>query len=124
MFIIVLFSFGKTAGIVVTVIFGIAPVIRQTSFGIANVPPVVREAGLAFGAGRGFMLFKVDLPVARFSIMIGVSQTILMSLSIVVIAALTGARSLDEEVLSALQICRSREGDSGWIRYPYLCDCY
>jgi glycine betaine/proline transport system permease protein len=108
--VIALFGIGKTAGIVATVIFGIAPVIRQTSFGIASVPPAVREAALAFGAGRGFMLFKVDLPIARSSIMAGVSQTILMSLSMVVIAALIGARGLGEEVLSALQYAAQGKG--------------
>jgi len=108
--VIALFGIGKTAGIVATVIFGIAPVIRQTSFGIASVPATVREAALAFGAGRGFMLFKVDLPIARASIMAGVSQTILMSLSMVVIAALIGARGLGEEVLSALQYAAQGKG--------------
>lgn len=108
--VIALFGIGKTAGIVATVIFGIAPVIRQTSFGIANVPSTVREAALAFGAGRWFMLFKVDLPIAKASIMAGVSQTILMSLSMVVIAALIGARGLGEEVLSALQYAAQGKG--------------
>ncbi|MDJ1656518.1 ABC transporter permease subunit, partial [Raoultella sp. Ech2A] len=108
--IIALFGIGKTAGIIATIIFGIAPVIRQTAFGIANVPPAVREAALAFGAGRGFMLFKVDLPIARPAILAGVSQTVLMSLSMVVIAALIGAKGLGEDVLSALQYAAQGKG--------------
>ncbi|MCS4270600.1 MULTISPECIES: proline/glycine betaine ABC transporter permease [Raoultella] len=108
--IIALFGIGKTAGIIATIIFGIAPVIRQTAFGIANVPPTVREAALAFGAGRGFMLFKVDLPIARPAILAGVSQTVLMSLSMVVIAALIGAKGLGEDVLSALQYAAQGKG--------------
>jgi glycine betaine/proline transport system permease protein len=83
-------------------------VIRQTAFGIANVPPAVREA--AFGAGRGFMLFKVDLPIARPAILAGVSQTVLMSLSMVVIAAPIGAKGLGEDVLSALQYAAQGKG--------------
>ncbi|WP_406671842.1 ABC transporter permease subunit [Raoultella terrigena] len=106
--IIALFGIGKTAGIIATIIFGIAPVIRQTAFGIANVPPAVREA--AFGAGRGFMLFKVDLPIARPAILAGVSQTVLMSLSMVVIAAPIGAKGLGEDVLSALQYAAQGKG--------------
>ncbi len=108
--VIALFGIGKTAGIIATVIFGIAPVIRQTAFGIANVPPAVREAALAFGAGRWFMLRKVDLPIARPAIQAGVSQTVLMSLSMVVIAALIGAKGLGEDVLAALQYAAQGKG--------------
>lgn len=108
--VIALFGIGKTAGIIATVIFGIAPVIRQTAFGIGNVPPALREAALAFGAGRWFMLRKVDLPLAMPAIMAGISQTVLMSLSMVVIASLIGARGLGEDVLSALQYAAQGKG--------------
>ncbi|MGV3549265.1 ABC transporter permease [Rhizobium sp.] len=108
--VIALFGIGKPSGIIATVIFGIPPVVRLTALGIANVPPTVREAAIAFGATRGFLLFKIDLPTAAPSIMAGISQTILMCLSMVVIAALIGAKGLGEDVLRALQYAAQGQG--------------
>ncbi|WP_283176691.1 ABC transporter permease subunit [Gemmobacter sp. 24YEA27] len=84
--------------------------IRLTALGIASVPESIREAAQAFGASRRFMLFQVDLPIARPSIMAGVNQTLLMCLSMVVIASLIGARGLGEDVLSALQYAAVGKG--------------
>ncbi|MFB2552406.1 ABC transporter permease [Ensifer soli] len=108
--VIALFGIGKTSGIIATVIFGVPPVVRLTALGIASVPPSVREAAVAFGATRTFLLFKVDLPSAAPSIMAGISQTILMCLSMVVIAALIGAKGLGEDVLHALQYAAQGQG--------------
>ncbi|GHD20858.1 ABC transporter permease [Tianweitania populi] len=108
--VIALFGIGKPSGIIATIIFGIPPVVRLTALGIANVPPSVREAAIAFGASRLFLLLKVDLPTAAPSIMAGVSQTILMCLSMVVIAALIGAKGLGEDVLHALQYAAQGQG--------------
>jgi glycine betaine/proline transport system permease protein len=108
--VIALFGIGKPSGIIATVIFGIPPVVRLTALGIASVPPSVREAAIAFGASRTFILFRVDLPTAAPSIMAGVSQTILMCLSMVVIAALIGAKGLGEDVLHALQYAAQGQG--------------
>ncbi|WP_439623451.1 ABC transporter permease subunit [Shinella sp.] len=108
--VIALFGIGKPSGIIATVIFGIPPVVRLTALGIASVPASVREAAVAFGASRTFILFKVDLPTAAPSIMAGVSQTILMCLSMVVIAALIGAKGLGEDVLHALQYAAQGQG--------------
>ncbi|AOF93237.1 ABC transporter permease subunit [Sinorhizobium sp. RAC02] len=108
--VIALFGIGKSSGIIATVIFGIPPVVRLTALGIASVPPSVREAAIAFGASRSFILFKVDLPTAAPSIMAGISQTILMCLSMVVIAALIGAKGLGEDVLHALQYAAQGQG--------------
>ncbi|WP_411032748.1 ABC transporter permease [Shinella sp. BYT-45] len=108
--VIALFGIGKPSGIIATVIFGIPPVVRLTALGIASVPASVREAAVAFGASRRFILFKVDLPTAAPSIMAGISQTILMCLSMVVIAALIGAKGLGEDVLHALQYAAQGQG--------------
>jgi glycine betaine/proline transport system permease protein len=108
--VIALFGIGKPSGIIATVIFGIPPVVRLTALGIASVPQSVREAAIAFGASRTFILFRVDLPTAAPSIMAGVSQTILMCLSMVVIAALIGAKGLGEDVLHALQYAAQGQG--------------
>lgn len=108
--VIALFGIGKPSGIIATVIFGIPPVVRLTALGITSVPASVREAAVAFGASRRFILFKVDLPTAAPSIMAGISQTILMCLSMVVIAALIGAKGLGEDVLHALQYAAQGQG--------------
>ncbi len=108
--VIALFGIGKPSGIIATIIFGIPPVVRLTALGIASVPASVREAAVAFGASRTFILFKVDLPTAAPSIMAGISQTILMCLSMVVIAALIGAKGLGEDVLHALQYAAQGQG--------------
>jgi glycine betaine/proline transport system permease protein len=108
--VIALFGIGKPSGIIATIIFGIPPVVRLTALGIESVPVSVREAAVAFGASRSFVLFKIDLPTAAPSIMAGVSQTILMCLSMVVIAALIGAKGLGEDVLHALQYAAQGQG--------------
>lgn len=108
--VIALFGIGKPSGIIATIIFGIPPVVRLTALGITSVPTSVREAAIAFGASRTFILFRIDLPAARPSIMAGVSQTILMCLSMVVIAALIGAKGLGEDVLYALQYAAQGQG--------------
>jgi glycine betaine/proline transport system permease protein len=108
--VIALFGIGKPSGIIATIIFGIPPVVRLTALGISSVPPGVREAATAFGASRTFLLFRIDLPAAAPSIMAGISQTILMCLSMVVIAALIGAKGLGEDVLKSLQYAAQGQG--------------
>lgn len=108
--VIAFFGTGKTPGIIGTVIFGMPPVVRLTALGIQGVPATIREAALAFGASRRFILTNVDLPLAMPSIMAGVNQTILMCLSMVVIAALIGAKGLGESVLEALQYGAQGQG--------------
>lgn len=108
--VIAFFGIGKPPGIIATLVFGMPPVIRLTALGIANVPDSIREAATAFGASRRFLLFKVDIPLAMPSIMTGVNQTLLMCLSMVVIASLIGAKGLGEDVLSALQYAAVGQG--------------
>lgn len=108
--VIAFFGIGKPPGIIATLVFGMPPVIRLTALGIAGVPPAIREAALAYGATPRFVLFKVDLPLAMPSIMTGINQTLLMCLSMVVIASLIGAKGLGEDVLSALQYAAVGQG--------------
>ena len=85
------FSIGKPPGVLATVIFAMPPMIRLTTLGIQQVPADVKEAAIAFGATPRQLLYKVEYPLAIPSIMTGVNQTIMMSLSMVVLAALIGA---------------------------------
>ena len=108
--IIAFFGTGKPPGVLVTIIFAIPPVIRLTALGIRNVPAATQEAALAFGCSAWQLLWKVQLPLATPSIMTGINQTILMSLSMVVIASLIGAEGLGALILEALQYAAKGQG--------------
>ncbi|MCG8358736.1 MAG: ABC transporter permease subunit [Kiloniellales bacterium] len=108
--VIALFGIGKPPGVIATLFFGMPPVIRLTALGLQSVPEDVREAARAFGASEARLLFQVDLPLAAPSIMTGINQTILMSLGMVVIASLIGAKGLGEDVLQALQYAATGSG--------------
>ena len=99
---LVLFHLGSAPGLISTVIFAIAAPIRLTHLGIASVPLPLKEAGEAFGATKRQLLWKVELPYAMPTIMAGVTQCIMLSLSMVVIAALVGAAGLGTPVVRAL----------------------
>ncbi|MEP3279025.1 MAG: ABC transporter permease subunit [Stappiaceae bacterium] len=108
--VIAFFGTGKPAAIIATMIFGGSPVVRLTVLGLRGVPETVREAAMAFGANKRYLLWKVDLPLAMPSIMAGINQTILLSLAMVVIASLIGAKGLGEDVLEALQYASEGQG--------------
>jgi glycine betaine/proline transport system permease protein len=93
---------GRVPGLISTVIFAIPAPIRLTHLGISSVPNDLREVAEAFGATRRQLLFKVELPHALPTIMAGVTQCIMLSLSMVVIAALVGADGLGKPVVRAL----------------------
>ena len=99
---LILFGLGLVPGLISTVIFAIPAPIRLTHLGISSVPKPLVEAGEAFGATRWQLLFKVELPHAMPTIMAGVTQCIMLSLSMVVIAALVGAGGLGTPVVRAL----------------------
>ncbi len=107
---VALFSIGKPPGVIATVIFALPSMIRLTDLGIRQVPGNVREAANAFGATPWQLLWKVELPLAMHSIRLGVNQTIMMSLSMVVVAALIGAGGLGEGVMKALQFLKTGQG--------------
>jgi glycine betaine/proline transport system permease protein len=108
--VIALFGIGKPPGVIATLIFGTPPVVRLTALGLQGVPVTIREAAQAYGATPWFLLTRVDLPLAMPSIMAGINQTILMCLSMVVIASLIGAKGLGEDVLNALQYAAVGQG--------------
>lgn len=108
--VIAFFGTGAPAAIAATLIFGSPPVIRFTVLGLQSVPESTREAAAAFGATPWYSLFKVELPLAAPTIMAGVNQTILMSLAMVVVASLIGAKGLGEDVLQALQYAQLGQG--------------
>lgn len=99
---LVLFGLGVVPGMISTVIFAVPAPIRLTYLGITSVPKPLLEAGQAFGATRRQLLWKVELPHALPTIMAGVNQCIMLSLSMVVIAALVGAGGLGKPVVRAL----------------------
>lgn len=99
---VLFFSIGKLPGAFATVIFAMPPAVRLTSLGIKQVPEDVVEAARAFGATGKQILFKVELPLATQSILAGVNQTIMMALSMVVIAGMIAAGGLGEKVLEGI----------------------
>ncbi|MFA7466701.1 MAG: proline/glycine betaine ABC transporter permease [Desulfotomaculaceae bacterium] len=97
------FGIGTVPGLIATVVFAMPPAIRLTSLGIRQVPVELVEAAEAFGSTQYQKLVKVQLPVAMPTIMAGVNQCIMLSLSMVVIAAMIGASGLGKEVLRGIQ---------------------
>ena len=100
--VVMLFSIGTVSGILATIVFALPPIVRLTSLGIRQVHPELIEAALAFGATSGQVLRKVQIPLAMPSIMAGLNQTLMMALSMVVIAALIGAGGLGNPVVQGL----------------------
>jgi glycine betaine/proline transport system permease protein len=108
--VIAFFGTGKPAAVVTTMIFGGTPVVRLTVLGLRGVPEHVREAAIAFGGSKWYLLTRVDLPLASPSIRAGINQTIMLSLAMVVVASLIGAKGLGEDVLEALQYANVGQG--------------
>ncbi|MFT4076998.1 MAG: glycine betaine ABC transporter substrate-binding protein [Asticcacaulis sp.] len=100
---LMLFGLGKVPAILATVIFCLPPMIRLTQLGIEQIDRDIREAGEAFGLTPLQMLWRVELPLARPSLMAGLNQMIMLALSMVVVASMIGARGLGEQVLNGIQ---------------------
>lgn len=113
---IVFFGIGMVPGLIATVIFVLPAPIRLTHLGIASTPQPLLEAATAFGGTPRQVLWKVELPYALPQIMAGLNQTIMLSLSMVVIAALVGASGLGVPVVRALNSVNTALGfESGFI---------
>ncbi len=113
---IVFFGIGMTPGLIATVIFVLPAPIRLTHLGVSSTPQALLEAADAFGATPSQKLWKVELPYALPQIMTGLNQTIMLSLSRVVIAALVGADGLGVPVVRALNQVNTALGfESGFI---------
>lgn len=97
------FGLGVVPAVITTLIFAMPPIIRLTDLGIKQVPEELIELGKSFGATFFQMLFKIELPLARTTILTGINQCIMLSLSMVVIAAMIGAKGLGGEVWTAIQ---------------------
>ncbi|MDD9942838.1 MAG: proline/glycine betaine ABC transporter permease [Myxococcales bacterium] len=100
---VMFFGLGRVPGVVATVVFATPPAVRLTNLGIRQVPRELVEAGLAFGCTDLQLLFKVQVPSALPSILAGVNQNIMLSLSMVVIASMIGAGGLGDGVLRGIQ---------------------
>ena len=103
---VLLFGLGTVPGAFATIIFAMPPVVRLTMLGIRQVPEDIVEATRAFGATPSQLLIKVQLPLAMPTILAGINQTIMMSLSMVVIASMIGAKGLGEIVLQGISQLR------------------
>ncbi len=108
--VLVLFGLGMVPGLVATVIFAMPAAIRLTELGIRTTPTALSEAATAFGAGTAQRIWKVELPFAFPQIMAGLNQTIMLSLSMVVIAGLVGAPGLGVSIVRALNTVNAALG--------------
>lgn len=100
--VVMMIGIGNVSGVIVTIIFALPPLVRLTSLGIRSVNAGVVEAARAFGATPRQILFKVELPLATPTILAGLNQTIMLSLSMVVIASMISVKGLGNEVLRAM----------------------
>ncbi|NGX15514.1 proline/glycine betaine ABC transporter permease [Wenzhouxiangella sp. XN24] len=121
----IFFGLGKVPGAIATLVFAMPPAVRLTNLGIRQVSRENVEAGLAFGCTERQLLFKVQLPLAMPSIMAGVNQTIMLALSMVVIASMIGAGGLGNTVLTGIQrldVGLGFEGGLGVVLLAILLD--
>jgi len=101
--VLIFFNIGLVPAVFATVVFAMPPAIRLTRLGILQVPSPLVEAAQSFGSSDRQLLWKVQVPLAMPSIMAGINQTVMLSLSMVVIASMIGAGGLGSDVLSALE---------------------
>ncbi|MFP4698484.1 MAG: ABC transporter permease [Eubacteriales bacterium] len=104
------FDIGKVPGVIATIIFAMPPAVRLTNLGIRQVPKDVVEAARAFGSTGKQLLMKVQLPLATKTILAGVNQTIMLSLSMVVLSAMIGAKGLGFEVYNGITQLKIGQG--------------
>lgn len=112
---VIFFGLGEMPGAIATVIFAMPPVVRLTCLGIKQVPEDVIEASVSFGSTSGQMLRKVQIPLAMPTILTGVNQTIMLSLSMVVISAMIGAEGLGKVVYAGVTQMQVGKGFEGGV---------
>lgn len=117
---LMLFGLGRVPATFATLIYAVPPVIRLTDVGIREVPGDAIEAATAFGANRWNLLFDVQLPLARPSIMVGINQTTMMALAMVVIGSMIGNRGLGMVVLLAINRVNIGQGFEAGISIVFL----
>ena len=123
--IVMLFGVGMTPGIIATIIFALPPIVRLTNLGLRNVQADLVEAAYAFGATRRQVLWEVQVPLAMRTIMAGLNQTLMLALSMAVIAALIGAGGLGLTVytgLGRLDVGTAAEGGIGIVFLAIILD--
>ena len=108
--VVMLFRVGDVTAMIATVAFAVVPAIRYTNHGIRQVPPALIEAAKVSGCTKRQTFFRVQLPLALPEIMLGVNQTILMALAMIIICAMIGTRDLGQEVFIALSKADSGRG--------------
>ena len=117
---VLFFRLGPVPGVVATLVFSLPPAVRLTNLGIRQVPKEIKEAAQSFGCTNRQMLLKAELPVATPTIMAGINQTIMLALSMVVIAGMIGAGGLGNEVLRGITQLRIDVGFEGGIAIVIL----
>ena len=123
--IVMLFGIGNVAGVAVTIIYAVSPLIRLTNLGIRQVRHDLVEASSAFGASRWQSLVKIQLPLARPTIMTGINQTIMLSLSMSVIASMISVTGLGQMVLPGigrLDVALAATGGLGIVLIAMIVD--
>jgi glycine betaine/proline transport system permease protein len=117
---VLFFGLGVVPGVIATMIFALPPAVRLTNLGIRQVPKEIKEAAISFGSTNRQMLIKAELPVALATIMAGVNQTIMLALSMVVIAGLIGGGGLGNEVVRGITQMRTDIGFEGGLAIVIL----
>ncbi len=117
---VVLFGLGRVPGVIATFIFATPPCVRLTNLGIRQVSEEAVEAAQSFGSTPTQMLFKVELPMALPTILAGINQTVLLALSMVVIAALIGSGGLGDPVVQGIQQLQIATGFEGGLAIVIL----
>lgn len=117
---VVLFGLGAVPGVIATFIFATPPCVRLTNLGIRQVSEEAIEAAKSFGSTPSQLLFKVELPMALPTILAGINQTVLLALSMVVIAALIGSGGLGDPVVEGIQQLRIAVGFEGGLAIVIL----
>ena len=117
---IMLFGLGKVPAILATLVYAVVPLIRLTDLGIRQVNKEVLEAAVAFGDSTSAILWRIKLPLSMPSILMGINQSIMMALAMVVIASLVGARGLGEPILFAIQRLDVGRGVQGGLAITFL----